>query len=94
MNKVAKTISVVKLLKMFSTEHKAVKWFDKERAKYSVCRFMYIIPQKKGNYILFCTSGYIETIGAVEKVSALAYIPLLWRGMTGWLWWFCTAITT
>ena len=50
MNKVAKTISVVKLLKMFSTEHKAVKWLeqkaDKERAKYSVCRFMYIIPQK------------------------------------------------
>ena len=52
MNKVAKTISVVKLLKMFSTEHKAVKWLeqkaDKERAKYSVCRFMYIIPTKKG----------------------------------------------
>ena len=49
MNKVAKTISVVKLLKMFSTEHKAVKWLeqkaDKERAKYLVCRFMYIIPK-------------------------------------------------
>ena len=51
MNKVAKTISVVKLLKMFSTEHKAVKWLeqeaDKERTKYSVCRFMYIIPKTK-----------------------------------------------
>ena len=31
MKKVAKTISVVKLLKMFSTEHKAVKWLEQVR---------------------------------------------------------------
>ena len=66
MNKVVKTISVVKLLKMFSTEHKAVKWLeqkaDKERAKYSVCRFMYIIPQKIGII-------YINLQGSVKRLT-------------------------
>ena len=31
MNKTAKTISIVELLKMFSTEHKAVKWLEEAR---------------------------------------------------------------
>lgn len=31
MNRIAKTINIVELLKMFSTECKAVKWFGRVR---------------------------------------------------------------